>query len=410
MKIFYSWQMDSPRKINKDFIHDALMDAVSRIGERHDVSQVKRDEIVVDQDTQGVLGSPEISRVIFEKIQASDVVVTDVSIVALNADGKAHINSNVAIELGYAYGKLGDAAVLKIMNTHFGPPTILPFDLRIRRHPVQYELEPNATKETISLERGKLAGRLSRILLEYQNIPRPTSAIPHSEVPFIDSRGKYWENHEPIVRGDESRGTEDMYWSHQSFLYFRCIPSIELPEVTVKDAYELMAELTPLGSAGGRRNRNKWGAVLFEKDGAGELIEGVQIHRNGEIWAVDALCASCQTQVNDEDEEPKTYIPTEAVQKDYPRSIDKFRSVAKKLGYGERYTVELGVSNADGIFLASGYYDSFLGPFYQQEVFFRKVISDDYPTMKFMNEFWNKLFSEVGRNVPKELHWAAAAD
>lgn len=162
MKIFYSWQMDSPRKINKNFIYGALSDAIEKVGQEPDVSEAERNEIKLDQDTQGVLGSPEIARVIFDKIAGSNVVVADVSLVASGTDNKPHINSNVAIELGFCYGKVGDEAVLKIMNTHYGAATDLPFDLKSRRHPVQYCLAPDADKETVTGLCHVNLGRLGR--------------------------------------------------------------------------------------------------------------------------------------------------------------------------------------------------------------------------------------------------------
>ena len=100
VKIFYSWRMNAPRKTNKDFIHAALSQAVSKLTDQLDVSEAERGDIKVDQDTQGILGSPDIVRVILEKIVSSTVVVADVSLVAAGKDNKKHINSNVAIELG----------------------------------------------------------------------------------------------------------------------------------------------------------------------------------------------------------------------------------------------------------------------------------------------------------------------
>ena len=83
------------------------------------------------------------------------------------------------------------------------------------------------------------------------------------------------------------------------------------------------------------------------------------------------------------------------------------RQLAAKLGFGDRYTIEMGLSGAEGVHLAinSRYFEAFPGPLYDQEVFIRKAISADYPTMRIMNDFWDKLFSEVGREVPEDLVW-----
>jgi hypothetical protein len=183
MEIFYSWQMDAPRKINKDFILRALNTAIGKLSEDPDVSEAERDGMEIDQDTQGILGSPEVARVILDKIAASSVIITDVSLVASGKQNKRHINSNVAIELGYAYGKRGDQAVLKIMNTHFGKPDELPFDLRTRRHPVRYHLEPTADHETIAAEEKKLVKELEHILKSYLENSLGEQKTTHIETP-----------------------------------------------------------------------------------------------------------------------------------------------------------------------------------------------------------------------------------
>lgn len=410
MKIFYSWQMDAPRKINKDFIHDVLDDAIAKLGEELDLSEAEREGIQLDQDTKGILGSPEISRVIFEKISASRVVVADVSLVAKGSAEKAHINSNVAIELGYAYGKIGDGSVIKVMNTHYGSPSELPFDLRIRRHPVQYELPPNADKERIADERKKLAGTLAGILRGYliaKDIPGPTS---HVETPFVGLRGQYWNPSEPLVPGGKSlREAGELYWYGTSILYFRCIPLITLPELTALEATRFATEIRPLVcDSGHSQARNKWGVISYDRSSLGESLLGTaQLFKNREIWGTDAIYSEAETHPNDDDEESIRYIPIGDVHRDYPRAINSFREAAQKLGYGDRYTIEFGFSGAEGVHLAINrrYSKSFPGPFYEREVFIRKTISRSYPTMQIMNDFWLKLFSEVGREVPSELVW-----
>lgn len=89
----------------------------------------------VDQDTQGVLGSPAIAETIFEKIRTSDLVVVDVTLVGETPRGKRLINSNVAYELGYAHSCHGDQVLIAVMNTYYGTPGDLPFDMKHRRWP-----------------------------------------------------------------------------------------------------------------------------------------------------------------------------------------------------------------------------------------------------------------------------------
>src|SRR5437867_1742499 len=96
--VFYSWQSDLPNATNRGFIEQALENAVSGIAKDQSVAV----EPVVDRDTQGVPGAPDISSTIFAKITAAHVFVADVSIVTRPEQGKSTPNPNVLIELGYA--------------------------------------------------------------------------------------------------------------------------------------------------------------------------------------------------------------------------------------------------------------------------------------------------------------------
>jgi len=412
MKIFYSWQSDSPRKVGKDFIHDALAQAISQTKEAVNFTDANRDTIQLDQDTQGILGSPEIARVIFEKIAESSLIVSDVTLISGNEASKRHINSNVAIELGYALSKLTDKGVIKVMNTYFGPPTELPFDLRARRFPVQYNLSPDCGREELERARKELAGQLAKILTLYLNeLAQPTNR-PHAETPFIDQRGRFWNKSDPLIPPDPTRTLEPIYWAGSSLLYCRCIPTIEMPELTIPEALDLAGNLRPLCSAHGySKVRNKWGVISFDRSRSGNMLIGAtQIFRNREIWGIDLTHAEARTHGHDEDEESKRFIPVSEVQETYMRSIESMRHLAKELGYGEKYIVELGLSGAADVYLPTrDMFERLVGPIYDSEVYLRIDVTDQYPTDRIMSDFWTKLYSEVGRRPLKELLWSTTS-
>lgn len=406
MKVFYSWQMDAPRKVNKDFIHGALAAAIEMIGEDIDVAEAGREAIQLDQDTQGVLGSPEIARVIFDKIAEAGVIVCDVSLVARGKDDKRHINSNVAIELGYAYGKLGDAAVLKVMNTHFGEPSDLPFDLRSRRHPVCYSIPPDANRSEVDSAQSRLATELASILRRYWEQRTPHQQTGHVETPYVGVRGRFWNSDEVLVPGSERSSRGDIYLPSPNILYFRCIPETPLTALTPRDAYEQCDNLRPLLSTHGfSRSRNRWGAISYDGD-EDNLLGATQVFRNGEIWGVDTYYPNVTTTLQHRGgaKDEVRILPTGAIQRDYPRSIDSMRNAAARMGYGNRYTIEMGFSGAEGTYLAIDrrYLNSFPGPFYE-DVHMRKSITADYDSRLLLNDFWDLLFSEVGRSVPEDL-------
>lgn len=128
-KVFYSWQSDLPNPTNRSFIEKALGNAVKSI--RNDDSIEV--EPVVDRDTTGVPGSPDIASTIFSKIEQAHVSVCDISIINSGSESRPTPNPNVLIELGYAIKSLGSERIIMVMNTAFGAPEQLPFDLRMRR-------------------------------------------------------------------------------------------------------------------------------------------------------------------------------------------------------------------------------------------------------------------------------------
>jgi len=129
--IFFSWQSDIKAAACRTLIEDALKNAAAKIG--HD--QVLNVEPVIDRDTQGVAGSPDIADTIFEKIEAASVFVADVTIVGLIDGGRPTPNPNVLIELGYALKTptLGWNRIVLVQNIAFGGQELLPFDLRQKR-------------------------------------------------------------------------------------------------------------------------------------------------------------------------------------------------------------------------------------------------------------------------------------
>lgn len=136
--IFYSWQSDLPNPTNRGFIQTALEKAASQIA-ADDTIEV---EPVIDRDTAGVTGAPDIAATIFAKIAASDLFVADISIIARPKGKRPCPNPNVLIELGYALKALGPERIVLVFNKATGKIEELPFDLRMRRLAV-YELRDN---------------------------------------------------------------------------------------------------------------------------------------------------------------------------------------------------------------------------------------------------------------------------
>jgi len=155
--VFYSWQSDLPNRTNRGFIEQALENAAKAL-RKDDSIQIKP---VIDRDTAGVAGSPDISKTIFSKISQADIFVCDVSIINYGTDARPTPNPNVLIELGYALGTLGESRIIMVLNDAFGKLELLPFDLRTRRT-ISYHMPEEITDR--ATERKILEGRLTQEL------------------------------------------------------------------------------------------------------------------------------------------------------------------------------------------------------------------------------------------------------
>ena len=165
--IFYSWQSDLPNATNRGFIEKSLENAAKAI--RTDDSL--KVEPVVDRDIRGVPGSPDIGRTILDKIDQAHIFVADISIIN-RGEKRLSPNPNVLIELGYAMKALGPDKYLLVMNTAYGIPEELPFDLRMK-YVITYELPEEATERAPGRKvlESKLEGALRTIIIKCEATP-----------------------------------------------------------------------------------------------------------------------------------------------------------------------------------------------------------------------------------------------
>jgi hypothetical protein len=159
--IFYSWQSDLPNSTNRGLIQKALENAAKALVKDGTVDV----QPVIERDTLGIPGAPDIAKAIFAKIDAADVFVADVSIINGKDGGKLTPNPNVLVELGYALGVLGDARIILVANTEYGEIKELPFDLRMRRTVPYSAIEGADDTATARNDlQGKLKGALTAAL------------------------------------------------------------------------------------------------------------------------------------------------------------------------------------------------------------------------------------------------------
>ncbi len=127
MKIFYSWQSDLPGASHRHFIRSALDRAIAEVSQDPELEEADRPEM--DEATKDEAGMIDIAATVLRKIGECAAFVADLTPVCVTSNGKKMPNSNVVFELGFAYAKPGQGAIIAIVNTANHKPDDLPFDL-----------------------------------------------------------------------------------------------------------------------------------------------------------------------------------------------------------------------------------------------------------------------------------------
>lgn len=207
MKVFWSWQSDTPGKTGRHLIRDALKAAIEGLRQPDEVEEpIERElkeDLHLDHDRQGVTGSPRLLETILKKIDTSLVFVGDVTPVAriagsrkqgLERRAKRIMNPNVAIELGYALKSVTEMNVLMVLNEHYGDRRHLPFDIQGNAGPISYRLAPDASAEEIRQEAAKLKSQFTTALGEFVKLAATTRAESRaSDVPRGALQTAWWD-------------------------------------------------------------------------------------------------------------------------------------------------------------------------------------------------------------------------
>lgn len=306
MKVFWSWQSDTPGKIGRFLIRDALKAAITELKSMPEIEEPVREALHLDHDREGIPGSPELVRTILEKIDTSDVVVADVTIVGtcMPEEGeerpKKLINSNVAIELGYALHALTFRKVLMVFNAHYGRHEELPFDLRHRGGAIVFQLAPQADRASIEAEKKILIQRFVGALKLCLTEPAtPVAPKPFPETAHTDGRATYFPAHEPLACvGVPQVDQVEFTYPDGPLCHLRLIPTVRptrpLPLAMLTEAAQKVPLLT--------RQRgailscpNRFGAIGYEPaypppqpGTTGKLNASTQLFQNGEVWSIGA--------------------------------------------------------------------------------------------------------------------------
>ena len=310
-------------------------------------------ELRIDSDTEGVPGQPPVTETILNKIGTCDIFAPDLTFVARTDGGKLIPNPNVMVEYGYALRAKSHAAMLPVMNTAFGPPGNLPFDMGHLRHPIQYCASPAAKNAERRAARKQLSENIEealRIMLTAQ-IEQTRQANPFPEASPVRAPAFFFRGGEVVATAGYP-GEQEFQFNFERAVYVRLFPSYaDQPAVGLAKLVRIFEARKPCPMSlvmGGIPGRNQFGAIIHDPFGDSELWALTQGFDTGELWGLNGQVFRPHSTA-----EPITVIPMIGFEKIYCRVLNNYVRVAiSDLQLRLPYTVELGATGLDGIFLA----------------------------------------------------------
>jgi hypothetical protein len=396
MKVFWSWQFDTPAETGRHFVRNVLGDAIAVLKEPGEVEEPSEREEALRLER--VDGASDLAPTIFKKIDQAAVFIADVTLVgerpasAVSATGarpKKLINSNVAIEYGFALRALTEARILMVQNAHYGGRDELPFDHKEK--PIQFRLPPDATKAVIDAEHVRLRAVLVDALRPYAGTAVSAgAAVAFEEFPSTTNIAFYWDPAEALAsresgvlrafgRRDEEDAIEYRFNETPAF-YLRLIPTVPLPEpLEAPTMHDIVGrgrvDVLTRTAFGSVPARNRFGAIAYEPFGASTTPTAfTQLFRNGEIWGVTReLVGRIHNQPS---------VPMTNVQDIYGRALESFISVAaEEVGVTPPFHIEMGAVGLKGLRVGlpqslRRWLHELSEPIFENQLQFRMVLND----------------------------------
>lgn len=355
-RVFYSWQTDA--KPNRGFIRGVLQKVVAQLAGDSSVDEPQRD-IVIDQDTQGLPGSPPVADAILEKIRTADVFVADLTFIGGPNDTRKTPNPNVMLEYGYALHALGDARIIAVFNEAYGDPKDLPFDLAHRRWPIRFNLPEGNTTDRNEASKFLVAslGEALRSVVAQFGVQNSAAVPPLSSYDAAkpgDGIGR--------LRGPNDylcvpRDGDPIFLASGAYAYFRLVPSQVPRPLGDVEAYEIAQRyLQPMSGArggGGTTCRHHSGAVSYwsDKESPKTALEASELFLTGELWGNSHYLLAPQP--DREKEVGFSYIPTGAFEECLIDTLINFSSIAREhLKFVPPVKLEMGIAGVGDYRLA----------------------------------------------------------
>lgn len=343
MKIFWSWQSDTPAAEGRNFIKTSLSAALAQLADELEWSEAERAEL--DHDTKNVPGLAPIADTIFEKIDNATIFVADITPTGATPDGKKKTpNPNVLIELGYALKSLGPQRVVLVANGAGGfRPEDLPFDLRHRRGPITYVVKLDSDKATKDKAMRTLTSDLASALrTNLKSIATPVGEEFPLHPSLQEDRALWFDRSQSIGLHDNEKG---MLRQGPALAYLRVSASGWSGEKPSRRA------IKDLGIAAFGEWANGSGPVPNE---LGVLAGGWHrstsevsaltqwFDKTGEIWGVSPAYGF--------QSKGRLQLATVALAKQWRKRLREWIALFKRLGANGPYRVEAGLTGIQDIY------------------------------------------------------------
>jgi hypothetical protein len=395
VKIFWSWQSDTPGKTGRHFVRDVLQAVIDDLRQSLEVDEPTereaRDAIHLDHDRKGVGGSPDLARVILEKIAQSVVFVADVTPVGIVHEApddqtsnvaKKIINPNVAIELGYALHALTDSALLMVMNEHYGARADLPFDLQSKAGPIMFNLPPSASAAAIKVEARSLK---SKLLQAIELCLSNRAAVPLHQQPFPEATPKQppalFFALNDVLASFGHPGEHEYRFDGEKVAYMRLFPTYaDQPSVGLAKLNAIFQALKPCPMSmvyGGVPKRNQYGSIIVDPVADTSIAALTQGFPTGELWGVNGNVFVRERLQHGfpPRSEYGTVIPMIHFEKLHVRVLTNYVAVAaSELKLRFPYTIEIGAVGLRDAYLTGA--GMFNGPIMQPSIQSRHSLND----------------------------------
>jgi hypothetical protein len=398
--VFYAWQTDRLQRLNRHLIRIALNLAAKDISDDPSTGV----QVRIESDTENELGHVPVTDTILRKIAACDAFVPDLTFVAKTEAGKLVPNPNVMLEYGYALRAKSHSVMIPVMNTAYGPPEQLPFDMGHLRHPLQYHLPVTAKNAERRAVRKALKEDIERILrLMIDAAPtRPGTAF--QEAQSTESPAFFFP-HGAAIANFGFPGEQAYRFEGDKVIYVRVFPkySDDQPKPGRAQLKTLIHDRripNPMApTIGGIASSNNYGWIIIDPT-YGTQTQGItQGFPTGELWGINSQVFVAGSINRGLKTEPATAMPMITVEKLYTRTLENYISAStSQFRLRPPFVVELGAVGLKDVFMAAPHPEvpsgSYYGPFREDSLVRRYDLQSakDAEVLDILRQFFNELY------------------